>query len=285
MKRALRFMVAKYTPDLHRMEPKNVGLVLWSESGTTLARFIGERQDVPVAVPTIIEKTDRHAYREWLTYWRHQLAAEGIKRRSGAFVPRSSPEFLEALREKSKEKFRLVDGGMFTEKIAERDMEEVLDEMYDRIVERPESQLFRAEKLELYDACKRLFESSGIARRDDLQHDLPVPRKVHGVLRTFTADFALGPINRPTAVLQRVLLTRAQSIDSNALMFDALLNDKDQPIDGKNCAALVNLNQPLDSSAKEGIKMLKAIVPLIDVSKADSLHAMEAIRQRAGGPI
>src|SRR5262245_52670499 len=135
MKRSLRFMVAKYTPDLHRMEPRNVGLVLWSESGTTLARFIGERGDGPAAMPSLIQKPDRHAYSEWLVYWRHQLNAEGIKRRSGEFVARSSPQFLEALREKSKEKFRLVDGGLFTEAIAERDMDRVLKELYDRIVE------------------------------------------------------------------------------------------------------------------------------------------------------
>jgi hypothetical protein len=277
MKRALRFMVAKYVPDLHRMEPRNIGVILWADSGATVAKFIGEQEDGSLRVPALIEKTDRHAFREWRTYWRHQMASDGIRRRSGEIVPRSSPVFLEALREKSKEQFRLVDGGTFAETIAEREMERALGELYDKIVERPESQLVRAEKLELGDACKKLFESSGIAAREDLKHDLPVPRKVHGVTRTFTADFALGPTGHPSAILQRVLLLRDQSIDSNTLMFEAVLSGTHVPI----CAALVNLNQPLDRSAREGVKVLGKLAQVIDVSKASALKEMKSIELRA----
>lgn len=277
MKHALRFMVAKYVPDLHRMEPRNIGVVLWADSGATVARFIGEQPDGSLRVPSLVEKQDRHAFREWHTYWRHQLATDGIRRRSGEVVPKTSPDFLEALREKSKEQFRLTDGGTFSETIAEREMDRALGELYDRIVERPEAQLVRAEKVELSDACKQLFHNSGIAARDDLKHDLQLPRKIHGVTRTFTADFALGPTGHPSAILQRVLLLRDQSIDSNTLMFEAILSGERKPI----CAALVNLNQRLDQSAKEGVKVLEKLVQVIDVSKKSALMEMKTIAVRA----
>jgi hypothetical protein len=280
MKRSLRFMVAKYTPDLHRMEPRNIGIILWADSGATVARFMGEQSDGSVRVPSLVEKNDRHAFREWHTYWRHQMSAEGISRRSGEIVDRSSPQFLEALREKSKEQFRLVDGGTFSETISEREMERALGELYDRIVEPPEKQLFRAERLALSDACANVFKTSGVVDRPDFLHDLPVPRYVHSVLRTFVADYAIGPVGQPRAVLQRVLLSRSQSIDSNAFMFDTLINRSDKPINRVNCAALVHLGQPLDNNAEEGIKLLGALVSVIDVSKAHSIKEIEAIALR-----
>ncbi len=284
MKRAMRFAVAKYTPDLHRMEPRNIGVVLWADGGAAVAKFMGEQDDGSLHIPALIAKDDRHAFKEWRTYWRHHLEAKGVRRRSGELVLRESAEFLDALREKSKEQFRLVDGGTFAETIAEKEMHDVLSELYDRIVERPEAQSFRAERAALADACKKAFEQTGISKRPDLQNNLPVPRHVHGVLRTFTADHALGPIGQPSAVLQRVLLTRAQSIDSNVLMFDALLGGK-RPMDRENCAALVHMGHDLDANGAEGVKVLRAIVPVIDVSKSDAIAKLAALEARANRAI
>ena len=36
-----RYLLAKYIPDPLRMEPRNIGVVLWAE-GNVAARFVGE---------------------------------------------------------------------------------------------------------------------------------------------------------------------------------------------------------------------------------------------------
>src|SRR5689334_23142392 len=162
MKKLLQFGVAKYTPDLARMEPRNIGVVLWAHDGTTLARFLGERDDGTIHVPALVTKQDRHAYRQWIAYWRYQLNAATITLRSGESVPRTSEKFLEALRNKSKEQFRLVEGGGFAEKIPAKEIKDVLAELFSRLIERPQTEKARAELAELNEACHRLFKATGI---------------------------------------------------------------------------------------------------------------------------
>src|SRR4051812_28985393 len=104
----LRFLLAKYAPDLRRMEPHNCGVVVWSPEGMA-ARFLGEQADGKIRPPGFVESDGRHGYREWVHYWKEMLSRPEIKTAKGVAVPKSSPEFLDVLRSKSKLHFMLVD--------------------------------------------------------------------------------------------------------------------------------------------------------------------------------
>lgn len=39
-----RYLIAKYIPDLRRMEPRNIGVIVWSPQGVA-ARFAAEKAD------------------------------------------------------------------------------------------------------------------------------------------------------------------------------------------------------------------------------------------------
>jgi len=71
MSETTRFLVAKYVPDLQRMEPKNIGVVLASPDRIG-ARFYGENGDHPRA-PEFIHKRNKSVYVEWVQYWNQQI--------------------------------------------------------------------------------------------------------------------------------------------------------------------------------------------------------------------
>lgn len=133
------FSIVKYVPDLARMEPRNVGLIAWAEGGMVTARFLGETSSGKVAPPSVVPDSGRYAYRQWIKYWRFHLAAGRIRRRNGEVVEKTSPSFLEALQEKSKEGFRLVPSGKMTTRIKPTEFEDFASEMFSRLVEKEHS--------------------------------------------------------------------------------------------------------------------------------------------------
>ena len=232
-----RFLVAKHIPDLHRMEPRNIGIIAWADDGLTAAHFLGEDEHHRFKMPSLIARGNRDAYRQWIEYWRYQMQADGISSRKGETVSRSSPAFLDALIGKSKASFQLADGGLLLQQIPAAELQEFVDEMFERIVESPVTNDAKAESAKLDGKCVELFRAAEIERHPRRQWRLPVPRRMHGVLNYFTIDLAFGPVNRPESVLQKVLLSREQSVYSNILMFDALRFDRDNPLTQENCAA------------------------------------------------
>lgn len=266
MKVTPQFLIAKYVPDIQRLEPRNIGVIVWGD-GFTAARFLGEK-DGKIRVPSLIEKDSHHAYREWLQYWRYQLLAPSIRRDTGGIVERESPDFLAVLKEKSKDFFRLVDGGGLMERIPVSALGDFANELFQKLVELPRpTSTAKSEAIELHAATKQLLAETGISGRNDYKHDLPVPRKVHGVMRSFMVDAAIGPIAHPKAVFKKVLLSKNQSIDSSAFMFESLVHDQVRPIAAENCAALVNGHHLANAEAKSGVEMLKQIVNVIDVTE------------------
>ena len=84
-----RFLVAKYIPDLRRMEPKNIGIIAWND-GRTAARFLGE-DDGP---PRYLGVRDRNNYAQWLTSWRSQLARPFVEAGRNERVRKQDVNFL-----------------------------------------------------------------------------------------------------------------------------------------------------------------------------------------------
>ena len=62
-----RFLLAKHVPDLRRMEPRNIGVIVWAH-GHVRARFAG---DPGSSKPK--DAGPNSSYQEWVTYWRNQI--------------------------------------------------------------------------------------------------------------------------------------------------------------------------------------------------------------------
>jgi hypothetical protein len=279
MKRTARFMVAKYTPDLYRMEPRNIGVVLWADGGKTLSRFLGQQDNRKVSPPSFVEKADRHAYRQWFDYWTYQLKANSLTRDGKPSVERTSHEFLDALKEKSKAKFLMTNGGFLGQKVLASELDGALMDLFQRLVEKPVADKVRTEAADLRVACDHVFQESGIA--DSLTPDVTIERTVRGVKRPFTADFAVNAGSSPAAVFRRVLHSHIDSIDSSAFMFEHLLGDR---LNKNNCAALLHggHRHEADDEARAGVAMLHEMVTVIDVSEAGAIERMRAIGRGAG---
>src|ERR1700683_4912459 len=101
------YLVAKYISDLHRMEPKNIGVIVWTRS-TVSARFVAERPNKPGeidgrSIPPFVTSTA--AYKQWVDFWRGELGAKPL--RAGQILQR----WLDKLKGTSRGNFLLADGG------------------------------------------------------------------------------------------------------------------------------------------------------------------------------
>ena len=143
---APRYFLAKYIPDLLRAEPRNVGVVLWSEKGIA-ARFLAEKPDRPGEVetrhiPAFV--TSRPAYAQWVEFWRVELSRAEIASvsRPGIKVGRNSPDYLDILAASSRGNFVLTEGGRLLDPVG--DPQDAADYLFERLVETPTDREFRS---------------------------------------------------------------------------------------------------------------------------------------------
>jgi peptidyl-tRNA hydrolase len=125
-----RYLVAKYISDLQRMEPKNIGVIVWMP-GSVSARFLAEKPGSPGeidgrSVPTFVTSTA--AYKQWVDFWRSELMGKVIPRRQ-------SQNWFDSLKQTSSGNFCLVDGGFILDAIEDAHLRQVTNDLYFRLVE------------------------------------------------------------------------------------------------------------------------------------------------------
>lgn len=83
------YWVAKYTADLFRDEPKNVGVIV-KKGDDCAAHFLGERLDrLALDGRRLGFVSNPDVYRQWVKYWQQQVAICDID----AIVKASTPHF------------------------------------------------------------------------------------------------------------------------------------------------------------------------------------------------
>lgn len=215
-----RFLIAKYAPDLHRMEPRNFGVIAWSD-GNIAARFLGESPGGKLKPPHMVARDARDAYGQWIEYWRLQMSKPTLELRGGATVARGCPEFLDAIKAKSKPQFMLVEAGALLEPLPAEELTAVVDELFSSLVEpsvvpdrgQAESELLRA-------SAADFFVKTQLAHRPDFHPNFAQVCRVHGILREIHFDHGVGDVGWPLAVFQRVLLLKEQSVGNALHMLD-----------------------------------------------------------------
>ena len=83
-----KFLVAKYIPNLKRMEPRNIGVIVWAD-GVVRSRFVGEKTPLPKHLGV----KDKDNFRDWIQSWKSQIAKPVLEFSREKNASRTSPEF------------------------------------------------------------------------------------------------------------------------------------------------------------------------------------------------
>lgn len=252
---SLRWMVAKYVPDLRRSEPVNVGIVLIA-GDRVLTRFLGERGD-GIDGRTIRGSGIRviETYKAWVDYWRSLIAQHGTQAESSL------------LREIAGANYYICSGG---ERIVGGEMEtpdEMLGTLFATLVEREEVPVEAASTARLAETVLRQ-----LAVFDTAVPDFEV--RVHGKgNKTYPVRFDFRFDNGAANLMRRVTLAADDARSWNACQSAAWAFEKvsGERLDGLNtrCIAMVRLRD--DDEVSKQVEMLgeyATIVMLDDIPTA-----------------
>lgn len=267
-----RYLVAKYAPDVRRMEPVNIGVVLWS-GGRAIARFLPWEQAAGFV-------NDEHTYQRWMDYWQDILARSVIEPPGSGPVPQDDPAFLDAFAKTQQGNYLLIDGGQVTDRITARQLGKAADYLFSQLVARPREGRPepRKERKQLKAVCSKLIKDTGLSEREDFKAHYPVRCRVGHVDRDFTFSYAEAN-GRLKSVIQRVPLSVVHLVNSAAFMFDNL--NRAGVLKKSRCAAIVQAPEPgHDAEMAALLEMLREFATVINA--ADYAAAREQLSAFAG---
>ncbi|OAI54133.1 hypothetical protein AYO47_03525 [Planctomyces sp. SCGC AG-212-M04] len=274
-------LLAKFVPDLRRMEPRNVGVIVW-DNGDIAHRFLGEQHD-RIRPPEMVPQESRHAYREWVKYWGLMLKRPRIRGRDGRVVYRESPEFMEALAGKSKPAFVLVPSAkLFTSLNGE--IEAAADEFYAALVDTTpkhhEDQKIAAKALRR--TCRDVLQdvvNSLPSRNVVLAKNEAIIRVRNGKPQNYHFDFTFAPFGEgkdrsaPSTLFQSVVLSNTSSVFRAAHTLKWAMDSESLSATDAGrfrCAALVDTSLHVsDRDEAEGAlaDLSSDVFPVIDMAR------------------
>jgi hypothetical protein len=274
-----QFLIAKYAPDLRRMEPRNIGVIVWSQNGVA-ARFLGETSGGDLVVPRQAGVRSANAYRQWIEFWRGKLTRGFIRKKSGAKVGIDQPEFLEELRKKSKRQYMLVDGGYFAKQLASTDIGDAADELFSELVAQDAvAAELKAEHTEaartLRRNSKKAMKESGLSKRRDFWSDFNWLCPVGDTKQHFVFDYALHR-QKPSLVATQLALWKLNDVHGAAFRFQAMQSAYNMP--ASKCASLVlaTSRDMQQEDVQQALKMMESISTVVNVANLEQAAAQLA---------
>lgn len=283
-----RYLIAKYVPDLWRMEPRNIGVIVWSPDGVA-ARFVGERSDRPGKVdgrriPKDVNSPN--AYIQWVQHWRSVMQQEELRPITGGSpVSHSSPGFVEVLKETGRGNYLLAEGGALLDQISSEGLPDLANYVYNILVE-PSGTTEEGYESPLEGYCEDLIREARLDTDPNFRRQLLLPCQVPGSPvedpLVFSYGYQNGSLQR---VYQRVELPRqeeaiSRNVHNAAWMFSTAV--RAQQIRPELSAALIYLpdSRRTDAAMTKWFSVLRAIVPkVIDV--ADTTAALQEFQELA----
>jgi hypothetical protein len=258
-----RFLVAKYIPDVRRMEPRNIGIIAWN-AGHTAARFLGE-DDGP---PRYLGVKDRGNYGKWLSAWRSQLAKPFLETGCNETIAKADVKFLDALCEWSQGNYVLVNGGELMERVSPDELNGVVGYLFSELVSHEEPvEVKEHEYQRLRMAAARVIKQAGLSSLPNWGSSLPTWYKAWGVVKYFECD-QLGTTEQPYSIYQRVMLSHPKTFESAA--FQLYWFRESRNFEKERCAALVVGSTQPTKEQKDNRQMLEGIATVVDVTDEDS---------------
>jgi len=270
-----QFAIAKFIPDMKRMEPRNFGVVVWN-SGDCIGRFVGDDKARDARALAGLRIPDRTVYLQWIDYWRAQMGRPAIRLKTGVVVPRTEADFLSALCDTSLENFRLNSAGLLSEHVPASQTGAIAQSLYDELVVAPRSHDRSKEKeIDISETLRKetnkAIEASGLSEVPGFRRSYDWLCPVGDTLQHFKFHYAVHN-TRPEAVLQKVNLHRQSSVNDAAFMFQAM---QQQKYFGKDrCAAVVYADDAdlKENDVYQSFKLMGGLSRLINV--ADESHAI-----------
>lgn len=280
-----KYFLAKYVADMHRFEPRNIGVIVWSPTGIE-ARFLAENPARPGdvdgrSIPDWV--TSDSAYRQWVRYWRQAVSENAIEPlRGGELITASSPAFMEALRESGKGNFLLTEAGAVMDRVGENDLPAVANQLFAQLVQEV-SQADEPKDRSFEERCDVLLIRSQLKTHRHFQDRYPVKCTVRGVEEEYVFSHALanGTIER---LFQRFQIPKTKgriqkSRDAMAWVLESLTTSQ---IITPDKAVLIVAATPEQQSQVEVEKTFKLlgsmsrIVNVLDEPQAEATFAEAA---------
>jgi hypothetical protein len=278
-----RYLIAKYIPDLRRMEPRNIGVVVWTPEAVD-ARFVAEKPDRPGQlagrdIPTFVTSPD--VFRQWIAYWRREMEKTEIDPvLGGARVARSSPEFLSALMSGNRGNFQLVEGGFLLDPLEPEELPALVDHLYGTLVETTGPEEPRDPSLD--EVCKQLIRETQL--EDDPQFrqryevDCPLGEKVD---ERFEFSYGFGN-GAPVRLYQRLPIPKLprqkhflhKNVNDAAWKFSCVVR---AALITKDCGGvLVNPTdeQKDNPEIERAFRVLATVTRVLDLSQESQYQAL-----------
>jgi hypothetical protein len=267
---ATKYLLAKYIADLHRFEPRNIGVIVWSPTGIE-ARFLAEHPNRPGevdgrSIPGFV--TSSTAYKQWIRYWRDTLSGSSLKPLDGgAELSSSSPAFIEALQQSGRGNFVLVDAGVVLDFVGEEELPAVADQLFSELVETNAPEETR--DLDLDAVCDQLLEQSHLINHKNFYTNYPVHCAVNGVEEdyVFSHAFANGTLQR---LYQRLPLPKGKArlrknVHDVAWSFEQVF--KQRIVEPQNAGVLVYVTeeQEIQPDIDRSLKLLRSLTRVINL--------------------
>jgi hypothetical protein len=270
----IQYMLAKHVPDLFRKEPRNIGVIVWSERGIE-ARFWGvdsfggfDKRKIPDFVDS------KNAYEKWVAFWLAEIkkpVIEFIGLRKVAAS--SSPEFVQAIQTGNADNFFLQEAGAILEPIAKDGLPGLADELFELLVTAEAVDEPDTTKL-IHEACEGIIEKTKLSNNKHFSRKrFLYPHIIPNVMETIEFSYFYGN-GAPQWLGQEVPLKRYKSqlrreIDSVCWRFDRAI--KAQFIKPEQGAAFVfpTAEQAEDKDVIEAIKILGSITNVFDLRQPE----------------
>lgn len=277
MKTIPRFLLAKYVPDMKRMEPRNIGVFLWAK-GRVRSRFL-ER-------PEFVNEPD--AYKRWTSHWEAETSGDAIAPLRGKPVPMSDPACMDALLTSQKGNYILVDAGELLEELRVRDVDTAVDFLFNQLVApSPSSEVAAAERQDSFaNACRDVLDKAGIRDLEGFTRKYELHCPVYGVNKHLRFSYGVGNNGHPDALYQKVSIDSDVSVHDAAFKLRAVIEHA--IVDSRErCAVMIQASQIAlsDNGAADNRKLLENICPVIDVENdlaVEKLRATIRTKVKAG---
>jgi hypothetical protein len=256
-----RYILAKYAPDLARMEPRNIGVVVW-HNGVFAKIFLDAKDAASIGVG------DETTYERWMAYWSRLLTSDEVRPRRGKPVPVSDAASIDAFISTQKGNYMLVDAGEIIKPLKKADLKHATEYLFNDLVA-TRKQKKRTLSTTFRKACTDVLDSASIVYK----MREPVECSWGGVKRVLHPDYYIGN-GHPDTILQRVELPDESSVNASALLVHAILNAG--VVNRKNCRFLVRSSDATTDNARASLELCDGLCGYVDI---DQQHAAKEIRE------
>ena len=258
-----RYLVAKYAPDLSRMEPRNIGVIVW-DNGRVAARFL-DCEDADFV-------RNQELYRRWRGFWKTEISKDTIQVGGRKKVDRADPGFVDELCRTQKGHFLLFDAGRIHDATPDEDLHDVASFLFDELVSLSRLPAPRRPGPTFREKCRTVIDLSGLTRRNDWKGPQEVQFPVRNTEQHFQFHYVKGN-GKPNTIGHRVRITNRENVNSAAFLFEWLLASKTIQ-DERHLFALVDMSD--GANAEDRRDLVANFAETIDVS-----NETEAAKQLA----